>query len=1287
MKRVNFFYTTLIIIAIFFLTPYVAHAAAWDISGMSSDSKSKYVGSQLERITASFFKSDGTVMYVMGGQDPSKIAQYTLSTAWDVSTASYANKVYSLRDNNIYWGEGMFFKSDGSVLYAVSSYSLKVHQFSLSTPWDISTASYSNASTSLSAVDSEPSGIYFRADGLKMYLAGNAGDSIYQFSLSSAWDITTASYDSVSYAIWSHISGVGTTQGVYFKDDGIKMFTVDSASDRIYQYTLSSAWDLSTAVYDNVSFSVSSQSAVPSDIFIKTDGGKLYLTEYTNVYVYQYSLADTTAPTVSSYSPTDNGVDVTATSTFRITFNESVATSTGNVTLKKTSDDSIIEIIDITSNKVSRYSSTAFTIDPTVALDAQTGYYFLIDSGSIVDTVSNAYTGITATSTWNFITESAAMVQTIATSSISVNSAILSSVINNIKGSTVTKRGFVYGTTSPDNISWSIVGSGLGISSVGTPALAVLSSTTIAFIDSTNDNLRTYQFNGNTWSLVGSGFAISSIGTPALAAISSTIVAFIDGTLDSLRTYQWNGSTWSMINGGLTINTVGTPALAALNGTDIAFIDSTNDNLRTYRFNGTTWAQVGSGLAITTVGTPTLTALNSTDVAFIDSTNDQLRVYRWSGSSWSLVGSGLSISSVGNPALATLNSTDVVFIDSTNGQTRTYRFNGSTWLQVGNNAYLSVGSPALVALSRTDIAFIDSTNISLRAYRFSMGNVAPTLSGYTSSTEETGSFNTGVFSAFFNGLSAGTIYYARAYIQNSYGYAYGNELTFTTLSDTTNPTVFYFNPVDNATGVGVNVNFEIAFNEVIATSTGNIVLYKASDDSIVEIIDIAGAQVTASSTTALIINPSVILAGQTEYYFTIAATAIDDTAGNSYAGITASTTWSFITADVTTPTILTFSPADNGTGVAITSNLTITFSETVDVELGNITIYKTSDNSIIEIIDITGGSISGSGTMEITINPTLDLGYETEYYILIDATALDDVSGNSYVGITASTTWNFTTVNTPACPTVANAMTYNFYPSCGPATCASGYILSGLSCVASGGGIPITILNQINRVNQYQTGIGETTSKQQSTNENKSAQEIAEILVEAKIVAEAKINNLLEHLNLVSYFRNVKNENKIILNYMEPLILRNKVIDEDNKNALVNFITYGTKTTKYLGEGERAGVVSSYKSAFDKLPQSEGEWNDCLKIANGRWPSEKNKETEENATKAFKKIYLREPNRANLHDDASVVIISYGLRPSSRNLISEKKAINIFKNIYGYNPKSASAWDIVRAIAYSGAKR
>ena len=60
---------------------------------------------------------------------------------------------------------------------------------------------------------------------------------------------------------------------------------------------------------------------------------------------------------------------------------------------------------------------------------------------------------------------------------------------------------------------------------------------------------------------------------------------------------------------------------------------------------------------------------------------------------------------------------------------------------------------------------------------------------------------------------------------------------------------------------------------------------------------------------------------------------------------------------------------------------------------------------------------------------------------------------------------------------------------------------------------------------------------------------------------------------------------------------------------------------------------------------------------------------------------------SNTHDANAVTIMTYGLIPAKRNIASEKVAINAFRHYFGYAPSSALAWNIVRAIAYSGAAR
>lgn len=238
--------------------------------------------------------------------------------------------------------------------------------------------------------------------------------------------------------------------------------------------------------------------------------------------------------------------------------------------------------------------------------------------------------------------------------------------------------------------------------------------------------------------------------------------------------------------------------------------------------------------------------------------------------------------------------------------------------------------------------------------------------------------------------------------------------------DSVAPTLSSLSPADNATGVSATVNLVMTFSEAVDVESGDIVIYRASDDAVIETIPVGDAKVTGTGTTTITINPASTLASSTEYYVLVAATAFDDTAGNSYAGIAVDTAWSFTTADSAAPTISTLSPADNAADVAVTANLVMTFSEAVDVESGNIVIYRASDDQVFETIPVGDARVTGTGTTTITINPTGSLASSTEYYVLVATTAFDDTAGNSYAGITADTVWSFTTAAATSIERVVN---------------------------------------------------------------------------------------------------------------------------------------------------------------------------------------------------------------------------------------------------------------------------
>ena len=153
-------------------------------------------------------------------------------------------------------------------------------------------------------------------------------------------------------------------------------------------------------------------------------------------------------------------------------------------------------------------------------------------------------------------------------------------------------------------------------------------------------------------------------------------------------------------------------------------------------------------------------------------------------------------------------------------------------------------------------------------------------------------------------------------------------------------------------------------------------------------------------------SPTLNLLSDSGYYIQIATTCIKDDANNFFVGITNTTDWNFETVDLTAPLIFTLSPADDAVGVALTSNLSISFDEDVIAGSGNISLFK-ADGTLIEDFDVTTDIVVAGSS--VLINPTANLEANENYYIHIDATCFDDIVGHSFAGISNATDWDFGT--------------------------------------------------------------------------------------------------------------------------------------------------------------------------------------------------------------------------------------------------------------------------------------
>lgn len=365
-------------------------STAWDISTATYDTK-EYTVTEDSIPVGIYLKSDGTKLYVLG-RSTDTVYQYSLSTAWDISTATYDTVSFSVNTEETV-PYAMTFKPDGTKMYVAGRNGDDVNLYDLSTAWDVSSASATSL-FSISGQQLNVEDVAFSSDGLTMFVAGDAtGPSIDKYTLSTAWDVTSASHDAAydpesgsggfSSAIFvgdsdsklyiggaaiilqfdiigssyqidmstgnaynisldralefsltnSASSGLtssstlvidvppqslsGATydsqllalngqdtnpRDVFFKSDGTKFYMVGTTNDTVYQYSMSTAWDLSTASYDTVSFSVTSEDTDPQDIFIGDSGTKMYIMGAANDTVYQYTLSTAWDLSTASYA-------------------------------------------------------------------------------------------------------------------------------------------------------------------------------------------------------------------------------------------------------------------------------------------------------------------------------------------------------------------------------------------------------------------------------------------------------------------------------------------------------------------------------------------------------------------------------------------------------------------------------------------------------------------------------------------------------------------------------------------------------------------------------------------------------------------------------------------------------------------------------------------------------------------------------------------------------------------------------------------------------------------------
>ena len=222
-------------------------------------------------------------MYTVGHTDK-HIDEYDLATAYDVSTATWRTHFNVGTQETS--PQGLAFNDTGTKMYVVgtagnldaSIAADNVYEYALSTAWQVETATYTDL-FSLAATETDPRTMRFNADGSLMFILGDDGNDVGEYSLSTNYDVSTATYvDSFSFAA-EDTSPIGFG----FNTLGTKIYICGSVGSDVMEYTLVTGFDISTtqALDSTYTFTAATTPSAPirnvRGLEFNTTGYKMYV--------------------------------------------------------------------------------------------------------------------------------------------------------------------------------------------------------------------------------------------------------------------------------------------------------------------------------------------------------------------------------------------------------------------------------------------------------------------------------------------------------------------------------------------------------------------------------------------------------------------------------------------------------------------------------------------------------------------------------------------------------------------------------------------------------------------------------------------------------------------------------------------------------------------------------------------------------------------------------------------------------------------------------------------------
>lgn len=249
-----------------------------------------------------YVRSDGAKVYTASLFSGDRIREFDLSIPWNISTLSQVNGLDVSADFN--YTTGVELSPDGVYMFVSGgqSGSYKIVTYYLSTPWNILSASKIHELSTNS-----PGGVRLKSDGTKLYILDlTTPDIIKQYDLGTPWDLSTRSGSVTAQLDVNTITGDNNLLGFSFFENGTKLFALGSDVQSIFEFDLSTPWDISSATY-KLSYFVGDKISQPCDVYIDSNRQKVFVagnspTNANRIHQYEVTSVATGIATISNSS-------------------------------------------------------------------------------------------------------------------------------------------------------------------------------------------------------------------------------------------------------------------------------------------------------------------------------------------------------------------------------------------------------------------------------------------------------------------------------------------------------------------------------------------------------------------------------------------------------------------------------------------------------------------------------------------------------------------------------------------------------------------------------------------------------------------------------------------------------------------------------------------------------------------------------------------------------------------------------------------------------------------------